>query len=106
MNLKTLALILVIMALAAGLFLIPSGYGKVSGEAYELAIASYGACLSKSEQRIDKIEAILESPEFSDKLSRQENRWFRKLIAKARSERWEQAASIAKEMMLDQVEKN
>lgn len=103
MNLKTLVAILMIAAIAAGYLLWPSGYGQLSHPAYDLAIASYGACLAKSENRIDRIEALLDNPQFAQELSRQEEGWFRDLIAQARSQKWQRAANMARQMMQDQV---
>ena len=37
------------------------GYGEVSQPTYDFALALYGACLAKSEARIDKIESALDS---------------------------------------------
>lgn len=90
--------------LAAGYLCYPFGYGTLSDGAYDLALASYGACLAKSESRVDKIEAILDDPEYAAKLSDQEIGWFRNLISQSRSDRWDQATTIAKQMMQDQVQ--
>ena len=93
------------IALLGAIYLFfPTGYGTISGEAYDLALASYGACLAKSESRVEKIEAMLNESEYSEKLSERETRWFRDLIAQTRSGRWNQATPIAKRMMEDQVD--
>ena len=93
-----------LVAVGAIWFWSSSGYGKISENAYELAVASYGACLAKSDQRIERIESMLSSDEFASSMTQQEIGWFQDLLADAKSERWDSAASVAKQMMQDQVE--
>ena len=103
MNSKSLAISIVVILAALAFQFYPTGYGELSREAYDLALASYGACVARSEERIDKIETMLDASEFAEKLSPQETRWFRNLISQTRSDRWEQAEAISKRMMEDQV---
>lgn len=102
MKFKSLVIIVVGLAIAGYIFY-PTGYGAISDDAYDLALASYGACLAKSEQRIQQIQIILDDPESLENLTAQEHRWFRDLISKTRSNQWNRAATIAKRMMKDQV---
>ena len=103
-KLLSAGLLLAIASLVALFLWLNSGYGQISKNAYDLAIASYGACLSKSETRMEKVESLLADPVFANDMSDQEQQWFRDLIAKTKSDQWQKAARIAKRMMEDQVD--
>jgi len=103
-KLVSTGLLLVFVSLLALFFWLNSGYGEISKNAYDLAIASYGACLSESQTRIAKVESLLADPDFTIDMSDQEQKWFRDLIAKTKSDQWQKAANIAKRMMEDQVQ--
>ncbi len=79
-------------------------YGEVSERAYEIATATYGACLAKDENRLAKIEELLNDQEFASDLSAEESDWILQMVTTARSGDWESAAKSAKQMMLDQVQ--
>ena len=85
-------------------FCLPRGYGKISPKAYDLALASYSACVARSEERIDKIDLLLNEDATAQNLSRQEFQWFTTIIEQARSQHWETAAMMAKQMLLEQIE--
>lgn len=95
---------LVVLSAAIAWWLSREHYGDISDKAYELATATYGACMAKSEQRIDRVEALLDDKEIASQISEQEMRWFRSIIQRARSDNWTSAAKSAKQMMQDQVE--
>lgn len=80
------------------------GYGKISDNAYKLATATYGACMARSVERINRAESLLENERFRSGISNQELNWFKKIFADARNDRWRQAARAARHMMEDQVE--
>lgn len=103
-KLASTGLLLVSALVLAVFFWLNSGYGEISKNAYDLAIASYGACLSQSETRIAKVESLLADPAFAIDMSDQEQKWFRDLIAKTKSDQWQKAAKIARRMMEDQVQ--
>ncbi|MDB4778365.1 hypothetical protein OAG68_02805 [bacterium] len=103
---KHTILILIAVALAAGAvyFLCNQGYGKVSRRTYDMATAIYGACLARSENRVDKIQQLLsqDTAETSD-MSIRERKWLNNIIQKAKNGNWESAAKAAKRIMEDQV---
>ena len=86
-----------------------SGYGDVSYPTYQAATALYGACLARSEARIDLVETLIANgnEKFdADLLSAQERSWLESVIRAARGGEWESAAAMAKRMMEDQVSLN
>lgn len=99
----TIATGLLIAVLMAGLIIfLNRGYGKVSHEAYQMATAIYGACLSESEPRIQKIQRLLnQGNETFDmtKISSHEKRWLDDIIQQAHEGQWAEAASAAKQIM-------
>ncbi len=103
--LSGLATVIIVAAIVV-ILLMNRGYGKVSPKAYQLAKALYSTCLSKNEQRLDIVEAILHETEQSseDQVTPQERVWLDRIIRKARAGRWQSAANAARRMMEDQVE--
>ena len=100
----TAGLIVVVIVVALTFFL-DRGYGKVSREAYQVATALYGACLSKSAPRIEKIQELLHDGglEFdATSISPQEKRWLQDVVQQAQESQWASAAAAAKRMMVDQ----
>lgn len=93
-------------AIAVGLLMFPGcGYGKVSYPTYQAATALYGACLAKSETRIEAVEELIATgnEEFDiEEISAEEHGWLAAVIQEARSGQWESAAAKAKRMMQDQ----
>ena len=85
-------------------FSMSRGYGKISDNSYQLATATYGACMAKSVDRINRAESLLEDEQFRVGISKQEIRWFAKIFADVRKNRWSSAAQAAKQMMEDQVD--
>lgn len=67
--------------------------------------AIYGACLGKSEQRIDKIEELLDDPSNAEVPSH-ERKWLDSIIRNARAENWEAAAQKARSMMEDPAQRS
>ena len=83
------------------------GYGKVSPRAYEVSTALYGACLAKSDARLESIENLLDEDadrEDTPGVSENERRWLESMIRTARDGDWKSAANSARRMMEDQVE--
>lgn len=97
----------VILIGAAIMFCSSQGYGKVSPRAYEVSTALYGACLAKSDARLESIEGLLDEDaeaEDASTVSEDERRWLESMIRTARDGDWESAAKSARRMMEDQVE--
>lgn len=85
------------------------GYGKVSSGTYDVASALYAACLAKSDERLNRIELLLnggdeDSPGEKPELTEKEAEWLSRIIRTARGGKWEKAARSARRIMEDQVE--
>lgn len=81
------------------------GYGKVSPRSYKVATALYGACLSKSEARLEKISQLIVDDEATDEpIPDHEATWLTSIVEQAKNGDWESAAQSSKRMMEDQVE--
>ncbi len=101
-----LILIAVTLTAATVYFFCSQGYGKVSRRTYDMATAIYGACLAKSEIRVDKIQRLLSDDDTdSPEISPRERKWIDNIIRKAKNGNWESAAKAAKQIMEDQVER-
>lgn len=85
-----------------GYLLLNPGYGTVSRQAYDFSKAIYGACLAKSEQRLETIDKMLEAS-VADGLPSHEHAWLKAMINTARTKDWEAAAKKAKDMMKHQA---
>ena len=105
---KLLWPILGVMVIGAAIMVwFSQGYGKVSPRAYEVSTALYGACLAKSDARLESIEGLLDEgaeTEDASTVSEDERRWLESMIRTARDGDWESAAKSARRMMEDQVE--
>lgn len=102
-----ISILAVILVAAASIFLISNqGYGKVSRESYDMATAIYGACLAKSEIRLQKIEQLIHinNRTAPDPMTDRERKWLKSIIQKAKNGNWESAANSARRMMEDQIE--
>ena len=103
MNYKFGAVSIIVMLIACLWFFYPRSYGEFSDRANDLALACYGACRTKSDQRIEQLQAMLDDSDYSASLTPQEIRWLQNVLSVARSGRWQRAAEIAKQMLDDQV---
>lgn len=87
-----------------------SGYGEVSGDAYEVAKALYGTCLAEDEDRLERVTVLLEEQNDEDTerlaITPKERRWLESMIDTARKGDWKSAARSARRMMEDQVTSN
>ncbi len=80
------------------------GYGKVGDKTYQFATAIYGACLAKSQTRIETIEQLLQADrDGDDPISEVEEGWLKEIIDLAKNDQWDSGAAKAKMMMNDQV---
>lgn len=79
------------------------GYGTVSRQTYEFSKAIYGSCLAKSEQRLDKVEQLMNDPSNAE-LPSHERKWLNAIVSNARAGNWEAAAKKARGMMEDQAQ--
>jgi len=80
------------------------GYGKVSDDSWQVAKAICGACMEKSETRIEKVEALLADPAGELEISDQERLWLQQMIDKGKDGQWGVAAKWARQMMKEQVD--
>jgi len=86
--------------------LFPSNYGKVSPQTYEVAKALYSACLTKSEPRLVKLETMLrDNSDSTNAIPPNQRDWLTDILDTAKQGDWESAASEARRMMEDQVER-
>ena len=90
----------IVIALVVSIWWLNRGYGEVSRQTYEISMALYSACQSKSEDRLSKIEQLLDE---AGEIPENERRWVEAIISRARDDNWESAANNARQMMEDQV---
>ena len=95
--------LLAILLVLGGRWWMNRGYGTVSPQTYEFSKAIYGACLSKNEQRLDKVEQLMNDPSHAE-LPLNEQKWLDAIISDARADNWEAAAKKARSMMKDQAQ--
>jgi len=94
-----------LLLLVGMLFTTGCGYGKVSDRSYKVATALYGACLSKSEARLEKISQLIVQDETTEEpIPSHELVWLESIVEQAQEGNWESAAQSCKRMMKDQVE--
>ena len=80
------------------------GYGEVSPDAYKVATALYGTCLSKNEARLDSVTEMLDGDhEQSLEITPTERDWLESMVRTARDGSWNSAAKSARRMMEDQI---
>ncbi|MFG0332969.1 MAG: hypothetical protein ACF8TS_06355 [Maioricimonas sp. JB049] len=79
------------------------GYPEVSPTTYELAKALYSACNRRSEEHVEKVDALAGAALKADEITEKESRWIRQIVEQARGGKWEPAALEARQMMEDQV---
>lgn len=103
---RTVTVLLLVVSAAIAIYLVCNqGYGAVHRTTYDMATAVYGACLSKSKPRLEKLQQMLdENSEATSEMPARERDWIQQMIRKAQNGKWESAASNAKRMMQDQVE--
>ena len=89
-----------VIALVVSIWWLSRGYGEVSHQTYEFSMALYSACQSKSEERLNQIEKLLDE---ASEIPEHERRWVEQIISRARDDNWESAANNARQMMEDQV---
>lgn len=78
-------------------------YDVLSDEAYQLTKSALLACQSKSEERLGKVEALIEEYRAKSSLSDQELRWLDRVVKLGNDGQWEQGAAMARKIMKDQV---
>lgn len=104
-----LAAIVVFLLVCIVFLFWPSGYGKVSPDAYEAAKAIYGACMSESGERLRLVTSLVDGDSEDDsirklEISDTERQWLQLMIEKAEGGDWKVAAAQARQMMKDQVD--
>ena len=97
-------LLVVIFGAVLGLKMF-NGYGEVSPRTYEFAKAIYAACLSKSNERLERVESMLtNSSDSQTEIPDKQREWLQGMVDLAKRGRWDTAANQARQMMEDQVE--
>lgn len=79
------------------------GYGPISSTGYEYAQALYSLSNRQSADRVDTVQAQIETAAESGELSAQEAEWLLDICEQCRDDDWESAQANARRMMVDQV---
>ena len=104
MNKLILSGVLFLALLLGGVFFWSnSGYGEVSPDAYEVAKALYGTCLSKNESRLDSVTVMLDGDDRPLEITQTERDWLESMVRSAKDGNWNSAAKSARRMMEDQI---
>ena len=78
-------------------------YDGLSDEAYQLTKSALMACQSKSEERLGKVEELIEEHRANSSLSQQELRWLDRVVKLGNDGQWAKGAAMARKMMKDQI---
>lgn len=81
-----------------------SGYGKVSPEGYQYAMALLSICNRKDESRLEQIVREIRESTESGKLPAYDFKTLLRITERAEDGDWEAAASLVRRLMKDQVE--
>jgi|GEM_PF-576102 len=79
------------------------GYPEVSPRTYELATALYSACNRRSEEHLEKVEALTEAARESGEITDRESQWIREIVEQARNGEWEPATLESRALLEDQA---
>lgn len=82
------------------------GYGSVSPRTYELAKSLYSISSTKSMERLDSFDDLLEHLKDSGELPDREYDWLKSISQTARAGKWERASKQARRILQDQVAEN
>ena len=94
------ALIIVILIGTKGC----GGYGEVNQLTFQHAKALYADCNSRQPERLEACARMISEAETDDKISAKEAGYLQEIIAAGRSENWEEAQAMARELMNDQAD--
>lgn len=80
------------------------GYPEVSPKTYELVKALYSACNRRSEEHLEKVEALTEAARESGEITDRESQWIREIVEQARNGEWEPATLESRAILEDQAD--
>ncbi|MFY9252745.1 MAG: hypothetical protein WAO83_04795 [Fuerstiella sp.] len=80
-----------------------SQYGEVNALTFAHAKGLYAACNTRQPQRLDVCAAMIDTAESTQQMSATEAGFLREIIAKGKSEKWEEAQVMARKLMADQA---
>lgn len=81
-----------------------SGYGKVSPEGYQYAMALLSVCNRKDESRLEQIVRDIRESTEAGNLPAYDSKTLLRITERAEDGDWEDAASLVRRLMKDQVE--
>ena len=79
------------------------GYGEVSPTAYEYAKALYSITNRKAQDRLELVDAQIDTAHDEGKLTDQESQWLLDIVEEANGGDWQSANRASRRMMEDQV---
>lgn len=91
------------IAAAAGLWLSSRGYGEVSPQGYQYAVALYRACNQRDEAGLARISDMISAALDKNEIRPAEARWLGGIIEKGLSDNWDEASRDVRQLMEDQV---
>lgn len=80
-------------------------YGAVNAVTYQYGKALYSACNARSHDRLDLCLTMIETAEDNHEISGTEAAYLRGITAKAQAEEWDAAQAMARQLMVDQVDR-
>ena len=89
-------------------FLVPlsgCGYGEVSSETYEYAMALYSVCNSRDTQRLQAFQTQFEEAKTNGKVAANEGRLLGRIIDVANAGEWESATADVRALLEAQVDR-
>ena len=89
MTQKIAAGFLLVLLVFVPVWMANRGYPKVSEATYQLATATYSACLSRDLERIEAVEAELNRESLRSEMNAKEVQWIESMLAEARDQNWE-----------------
>ncbi len=98
-----IAISLLLLVVVGLTWILNRGYGQVGERGYEIATSLYSVCNRQDIARLAIVEELIAESSSAGALSPQEARWFRGIIANAKSGDWERAAASIRRLMDDQI---
>ena len=92
-----------LVLLFGSLLLSGCGYPEVSPKTYELSKALYSVCNQKSPERLDKVQALIQSSLNQEEITSREADWLNGIIKQAQAGEWDEALQESRRIMEDQA---
>jgi hypothetical protein len=92
-----------LVAAVAAAVLYGQRFGDLSDNGYEIALSLFSACNRRDSNRIPAIEAQIDLVADQGELGKQEAKWLRAVVLKAKAEKWEAAQRDIRNLMEQQV---